>query len=208
MFLDGEEIGHITEYQMERHCGQVPPEGAVMLAHVPNRVKDKERHIWQLRLQMPEEHDPVELPRQDMPKPLPAKKPREPKPIKPRPQSRPSAAQRITFSNPKPHKKLLAPIGRTVPIIPADGLDSSLAQFEDQSHIWVTVKISHDALVVRLSGTVLGTVGLPADVTPYGDEAKVTSATIIKKGNETSVMIDIPAVSPNLTPTKNESPAV
>lgn len=133
VFLDGEEIGHITEYQMERHYGQVPPEGAVMLAHVPNRTKDKERHIWQLRLQMPEEHNPVELPHQDTPKPLPAKKPRGPKPIKPRPQSRPSAAQRITFSNLKPHKKVLAPIGRTVPIIPADGLDSSLAQFEDQS---------------------------------------------------------------------------
>lgn len=72
----------------------------------------------------------------------------------------------------------------------------------------MTVKISHDALVVRLSGTVLGTVGLPVDVAPYSDEAKVTSATIIKKGNETSVMVDIPTASPDLTPTKNELPAI
>lgn len=112
VFLDGEEIGHITKYQMERHCSQVPPEGAVMLAHVRNRKADKERHVWQLRLQMPEEHDPVELPHQDMPKPPHAKTPREPEPIKVRSQGRPSSARRITFSNPKPHKKVLAPIGQ------------------------------------------------------------------------------------------------
>lgn len=204
VFLDGEEIGHITKYQMERHCSQVPPEGAVMLAHVRNRKADKERHVWQLRLQMPEEHDPVELPHQDMPKPPHAKTPREPEPIKVRSQGRPSSARRITFSNPKPHKKVLAPIGRTVPIAPVDGLNSILAQFEDQSHIWVTVRISSDALAVRLSGTVLGTVGLPADITPYGDEAKVTSATIIKKDGRTSVMIDIPATPPDLAPAKME----
>lgn len=46
VFLDGEEIGYISKYQMERHCGQVPPEGAVMLAHVPDRVKDKDRDTY------------------------------------------------------------------------------------------------------------------------------------------------------------------
>lgn len=192
VFLDGEEIGHITEYQMERHCGQVPPEGAVMLAHVRNRKADKERHVWQLRLQMPEEHDPVELPHQDMPKPLPAKKVQKPKPVKPKLQDRPAAAQGVVFSNPKPHKKVLSPIGRMVPIEPVDGLDAILAQFEDQSHIWVTVKLSTDALVVRLTGTVLGTVTLPTDPTPFGSEAKVAAATIGKSDGRTTVFVDLP----------------
>lgn len=192
VFLDGEEIGHITEYQMERHYGQVPLEGAVMLAHVRNRKADKERHVWQLRLQMPEEHDPVELPHQDIPKPLPAKKPQEPKPIKPKPQDHSTSAQRVTFSNTKPHKKVLTPIGRTVPITPVDGLDTILDQFADQSHIWVTVKLSSDALVVRLSGIVLGTVALPTDSTPFGDEAKVTAATIGKSDDQITVSVDLP----------------
>lgn len=192
VFLDGEEIGHITEYQMERHCGQVPAEGAVMLAHVRNRKADRERHVWQLRLQMPEEHDPMELPRQNVPKPLPAKKPQEPKPIKPKSQDHFVSAQRVTFSNPKPHKKVLTPIGRTVVIEPANGLDSILAQFDDQSHIWVTVKLSSDALMVRLSGIVLGTVALPTDSTPFGDEAKVTAAAIGKSDGRVTVSVDLP----------------
>lgn len=192
VFLDGEEIGYISKYQMERHCGQVPPEGAVMLAHVRNRKADRERHVWQLRLQMPEEHDPMELPRQNVPKPLPAKKPQEPKPIKPKSQDHFVSAQRVTFSNPKPHKKVLTPIGRTVVIEPADGLDSILAQFDDQSHIWVTVKLSSDALMVRLSGIVLGTVALPTDSTPFGDEAKVTAAAIGKSDGRVTVSVDLP----------------
>lgn len=196
VFLDGEEIGHITEYQMERHCGQVPPEGAVMLAHVRNRKADKERHIWQLRLQMPEEHDPMKLPRQNVPKALPTKKAQEPKPVKPKPQDRPAAAQGVVFSNTKPHKKVLSPIGRTVPIEPVDELDAILAQFENQSRIWVTVKLSPDALVVRLSGTVLGTVALPTDSTPFGSEAKVSAATIGKSDGRTTVFVDLPPDDP------------
>lgn len=196
VFLDGEEIGHITEYQMERHCGQVPPEGAVMLAHVRNRKADKERHIWQLRLQMPEEHDPMKLPRQNVPKALPTKKAQEPSPVKPKPQDRPAAAQGVVFSNTKPHKKVLSPIGRTVPIEPVDELDAILAQFENQSRIWVTVKLSPDALVVRLSGTVLGTVALPTDSTPFGSEAKVSAATIGKSDGRTTVFVDLPPDDP------------
>lgn len=197
VFLDGEEIGYISKYQMERHCGQVPPEGAVMLAHVPDRAKDKDRHRWQLRLQMPEEHDPMELPRQDIPKPLPAKKPQEPKPVKPKPQNRPASAQKTIFANPKPHKKVLAPIGRTVPIEPVDRLDTILAQFEDQSHIWVTVKLSPGALVVRLSGTVLGTVAPPSDLSPFGDDARVTAAVIEKNSGQIVVSVDLPSEDPH-----------
>lgn len=192
VFLDGEEIGYISKYQMERHCGQVPPEGAVMLAHVPDRVKDKDRHIWQLRLQMPEAHDPMGLLRQNVPE-LPTKKARKPKPVEPKPQSWPNASTKVVFSNSKPHKKVLAPIGRTVPIEPVDGLDEILDQFEDQSHVWVTVKPSADVLVIRLSGTVLGTVALPTNTDPFGSETKVTSATIEKSDGQVKVSVDLPS---------------
>ena len=192
VFLDGEEIGYISKYQMERHCGQVPPEGAVMLAHVPDRMKDKDRHIWQLRLQMPEAHDPMGLLRQNVPE-LPTKKARKPKPVEPKPQSWPNASTKVVFSNIKPHKKVLAPIGRTVPIEPVDGLDEILDQFEDQSHVWVTVKPSADVLVIRLSGTVLGTVALPTNTDPFGSETKVTSATIEKSDGQVKVSVDLPS---------------
>lgn len=192
VFLDGEEIGYISKYQMERHCGQVPPEGAVMLAHVPDRVKDKDRHIWQLRLQMPEEHDPMELTRQGMESPK-TEKPRKPKPVTPSPKKQFSNVKSVMFSNAKPHKKVLTPIGRTVRIEPVDGLDEVLDQFEDQSHVWVTVKPSADVLVIRLSGTVLGTVALPTNTDPFGSETKVTSATIEKSDGQVKVSVDLPS---------------
>ncbi|RGL09033.1 3'-5' exonuclease [Bifidobacterium pseudocatenulatum] len=192
VFLDGEEIGYISKYQMERHCGQVPPEGAVMLAHVPDRVKDKDRHIWQLRLQMPGEHDPMELTRQGMESPK-TEKPRKPKPVTPSPKKQFSNVKSVMFSNAKPHKKVLTPIGRTVRIEPVDGLDEILDQFEDQSHVWVTVKPSADVLVIRLSGTVLGTVALPTNTDPFGSETKVTSATIEKSDGQVKVSVDLPS---------------
>lgn len=191
VFLDGEEIGYISKYQMERHCGQVPPEGAVMLAHVPDRVKDKDRHIWQLRLQMPEEHDPMELTRQGMESPK-AEKPRKPKPVTPSPKKQFSNVKSVMFSNAKPHKKVLTPIGRTVRIEPVDEIDMILSQFDDQSHIWVTVKTSPESLVVRLSGTILGTVALPSDLSPFGDDAKVTAASIGKSDGRVTISVDLP----------------
>lgn len=191
VFLDGEEIGYISKYQMERHCGQVPPEGAVMLAHVPDRVKDKDRHIWQLRLQMPEEHDPMELPRQGMESPK-AEKPKKPKPVTPSPKKQFSNVKSVMFSNAKPHKKVLTPIGRTVRIEPVDEIDMILSQFDDQSHIWVTVKTSPESLIVRLSGTILGTVALPSDLSPFGDDAKVTAASIGKNDGRVTVSVDLP----------------
>lgn len=191
VFLDGEEIGYISKYQMERHCGQVPAEGAVMLAHIPDRAKDKDRHRWQLRLQMPEEHDPMELTRQGMESPK-AEKPRKPKPVTPSPKKQFSNVKSVMFSNAKPHKKVLTPIGRTVRIEPVDEIDMILSQFDDQSHIWVTVKTSPESLVVRLSGTILGTVALPSDLSPFGDDAKVTAASIGKSDGRVTVSVDLP----------------
>jgi len=99
----------------------------------------------------------------------------------------------VMFSNAKPHKKVLTPIGRTVRIEPVDGLDEILDQFEDQSHVWVTVKPSADVLVIRLSGTVLGTVALPTNTDPFGSETKVTSATIEKSDGQVKVSVDLPS---------------
>lgn len=55
--LDGVEIGRIPALQEERHRGQVPPQGAVMVAHIPNTKADRESGIYRLRLQMPAEND-------------------------------------------------------------------------------------------------------------------------------------------------------
>ena len=141
---------------------------------------------------MPEAHDPMGLPRQNVPE-LPTKKARKPKPVEPKPQSWPNASTKVVCSNIKPHKKVLAPIGRTVPIEPVGGLDEILDQFEDQSHVWVTVKPSADVLVIRLSGTVLGTVALPTNTDPFGSETKVTSATIEKSDGQVKVSVDLPS---------------
>ena len=55
--LDGVGIGRIPALQEERHRGQVPPQGAVMVAHIPNTKADRESGIYRLRLQMPAEND-------------------------------------------------------------------------------------------------------------------------------------------------------
>lgn len=55
--LDGVEIGRIPALQEERHRGQIPPQGAVMVAHIPNTKADRESGIYRLRLQMPAEND-------------------------------------------------------------------------------------------------------------------------------------------------------
>lgn len=55
--LDGVEIGRIPALQEERHRGQVPPQGAVMVAHIPNTKADRENGIYRLRLQMPAENN-------------------------------------------------------------------------------------------------------------------------------------------------------
>lgn len=57
----------------------------------------------------------------------------------------------------------------------------------------MTVKLSPKALVVRLSGTILGTVALPVDPLPFGDEAKVAAAVIGKNDGRVSVSVDLPA---------------
>lgn len=160
VYLDGVEIGHISKYQMERHYGQIPPEGAAMIAHVPDQAIDKERGIYQLRLQMPYRHEPVELkcakphnePVQKMTKraeaaitPLPVSGKRE------------DAGSRVpvasAFMNPKPHKKVLPRSGRCVTV----ELDSGvLDDYKDGTWLWLIARPVEGSVSLRLSGQLLG----------------------------------------------------
>lgn len=140
MFLDGEEIGHISKYQMERHCGQVPADGAIMLAHIPDRAKDRDKKLLQLRLQMPDEHAPVDLSSKIV---LPSKPEPEIKPIrnsKTPKENRHRLETRGRFVNAKPHKKVLSPTDRTVIITPAQGMDILLSDLDENTRMWVTVR--------------------------------------------------------------------
>ena len=58
VYLDGQEVGFLTARQMIRHSSQIPADGTVMLAHVPNSGEDRKRHRWQLRIQLPEGDEP------------------------------------------------------------------------------------------------------------------------------------------------------
>ncbi|KFI50056.1 PolC-type DNA polymerase III [Bifidobacterium biavatii] len=197
VYLDGEEIGHITKKQMERHYGQVPAEGAVMIAHIPNQEKDKRAGMWRLRLQMPFDHDPADLPMQ-VPKPsrsIQSRPPPEPEPIDlPREATRQASgkARDITFINKKPHTKVLSPIGRVVIIDVVHEADVIFSELTGSVHAWVMVKPVDDQLVVRLKGQIIGTVDLPADLTPYGNEARVTAAVISKDDGGITISVELP----------------
>ena len=52
--LDGQEVGFLSAHQMMTHSGQLPADGTVMLAHIPNSSDDRNRHRWRLRIQLPE----------------------------------------------------------------------------------------------------------------------------------------------------------
>lgn len=160
VYLDGVEIGHISKYQMERHCGQVPSEGAAMIAHVPDRASDKERSIYQLRLQMPYRHEPVALKcakTHAEPVQKKAKKP-EASPV-PRPvfREREEIDSRIpvasVFINPKPHKKVLPRLGRSIVV----EIDSELLQeYGNGSWLWFVARPADGGVSLRLSGRLIG----------------------------------------------------
>lgn len=192
VYLDGEEIGHISKYQMERHCGQVPADGAVMLAHIPNRAKDRDKNQCQLRLQMPDEHAPVDLSSSVV---LPSKPEPEIKPIRSSktPKESPHRLEiRGGFVNAKPHKKVLSPTERVVNIVPAQGIDILLSDLDDNTRMWVTVRPTSQYLAVRFTGTLIETVPLPNNLDPFGNESKVTAATIRRISGETHVEIELP----------------
>lgn len=195
VYLDGEEIGFISKYQMERHCGQLPSGGAVMIAHIPDRAKDYEIGRLQLRLQMHFEHDPVdlsELINKDM---LHEKTQKSAKPIaRKKPAKRLRAdieSNRTSFTNAKPHKKVLSGISHREEISSDNDLGVILEDFPDGANVWVTVRLTEDSIVVRLQGTMIGTAPKPSDPTPYGEESKVTSAVIAKTNTSVKIFVDL-----------------
>lgn len=192
VYLDGEEIGHISKYQMERHCGQVPADGAVMLAHIPDRAKDIEVGRWQLRLQMPEGHEPMDLSDQVVKPDKPQRKPSTVKIVEKSAKQPVRHLDDTVFVNAKPHKKVLAPIGRSVTIDSAQEADTILSYLDDGAHAWVTVKPSADLLVIRFTGRIIGTTVLPDDLEPFGDEAKVAAATISKRDGKAIITVELP----------------
>lgn len=192
VYLDGEEIGHISKYQMERHCGQVPEEGAVMLAHIRDWATDREAGRWQLRLQMPGQHSPVDLSDQVVKPEKPARKPTAVKFEEKSDKRSVRQSDDIVFINAKPHKKMLSPTDRTVPIDAAAEADVILSDLGAVTRAWVTVRPSGGALVIRLTGQVIGTSALPDDLKPFGNEAKVTAATILKQDGTITITVELP----------------
>ena len=185
VYLDGEEIGYISKYQMERHCGQIPGDGASMIAHIPDRAKDREVDRLQLRLQMPFEHEPVDLSsqvvRREKPKSVKRPKPQNRQPAK-------SASADSGFLNPNPHKRTLGRGGEWVQIDSVDGISDVLSEFPDGSHVWVVVRRN---CTVRLGGVLLGTCGLLSSIDDCDGDGLVAAAVIERNNNETTVRIEM-----------------
>lgn len=192
VYLDGEEIGHISKFQMERHCGQIPSGGAVLLAHIPNRSKDINVGKWQLRLQMPCEHNPVVLSSR-------APIVKKPKRIAPTPAA-PHVQQRVQqktdhgkFVNSKPHKKVLETGGTLRTIHLNAEAHELLSTFESGDWIWVIVRVTQATLTVRYKGSVVGDIPVSGDTSALSPEGNVSAATISKNGSDTVMQVELPA---------------
>ncbi|RSX55706.1 DNA polymerase III subunit epsilon [Bifidobacterium dolichotidis] len=157
--LDGNRIGHITKYQMERHYGQIPSTGAVMLAHIRNHVKDKEKGIYQIRVQFPYPDEPVELIRDE----TYVKKVQDT--VSPRFQTAAAAVpvkvttvpvqdrveQRV-FANTKPHKKVLSTRGEVIEVTVNS---HELGAYENNTWLWMIARPTDKGFTLRLSGALI-----------------------------------------------------
>ena len=185
VYLDGEEIGCISKYQMERHCGQVPGDGASMIAHIPDRAKDRDADRLQLRLQMPFEHEPVDLSAQVV------RKEKTKSVNRPKPQIRKlnrAASVDAVFLNQKPHKRTLGRGGEWVEIDSAEGVSDVLSEFPDGAHVWVVVRRN---CTVRLGGVLLGTCDLLSSIDDCDGDGLVAAAIIERSDDETTVRIEM-----------------
>ncbi|WP_416174849.1 exonuclease domain-containing protein [Bifidobacterium crudilactis] len=192
VYLDGEEIGYISEYQMERHCGQIPPEGAVLLSHIPNRVADINKGKWQLRLQLPFEHEPVDL-SSNVKKVRKTRKPAEKSPVQKTPIRNPKTNNHEHFINVKPHKKVLSPGGKVRVIYLDEEAQTCLDTYESGSRMWVFVRVSEEILTVRFKGDLIGTIDIKGDAKEFSPDGNVAAATIVRNENETIVEVELPA---------------
>lgn len=190
VYLDGEEIGHITKYQMERHYGQIPKEGAVMIAHIPNKKNDIQRRQYQLRLQMPTEHEPQDLTnmviaikeeKQNIKTKITAHEfivKNERKPIGHQPE------KNVTFINKKPHKKVL--LGEKWQKYTVDTTSGSVdfSDIESGVHFWGTAKTEKQNIIIRFQGRIVGVVLNPPTINKIDTPLVVEGMIDRKKGKE------------------------
>lgn len=208
VYLDGEEIGYITKYQMERHIGQVPESGAVMIAHIPSNEKDKKRKRYGLRLQMPAAHEPS---------PLPAPKlPEQNTPIAKVKSNKPQIASEVDsavfdygkaisqiekaelqrqgdFINPKPHLKTLSGASELIEVPFTEEGIVFAQSFDTNVKLWVKTKAYGQHLLIIFNGTVIAQTELPAE----GDYSQqlVTEGSLVNSDNNTHFFVRLYTVS-------------
>lgn len=171
VYLDGIEIGYITKYQMERHIGQVPEPGAVMVAHIPYSVNDIEKKQYQVKLQMLRAHAPVELTRKiENVLEFQSRNKKESVALDSIEISgknlenkniataeTPIKTKEIQhFVNEKPHKKTLKNAMEYVEIELLEETREFLSEYEDNTFFWVSIKAGSDSLNIRFRGQLLG----------------------------------------------------
>lgn len=196
--LDGERIGYLSKKSMQRYAGLVPPDGAVAQGHIKNCGTDRAKGVFNLRLQMPTAHEPVELERKAEP-PKPIKKPavrREPKHdasavAKPKPASAARASEAL-FVNAKPHKKVLPTHGKTVELVLDDGALAAVGDVADGARLWLVVRPSGSAgMSVRFGGRLLGVVDDVDGLEFVSDDGNVAAGTIRRDGCAVRVLVEV-----------------
>lgn len=208
VYLDGEEIGYITKYQMEKHIGQVPESGAVMIAHIPNNEKDKKRKRYGLRLQMPAAHEPSPLPAPKLPEQntpiakVKSNKPQIPSEVdsavfdfgKAISQIEKAELQRQgDFINPKPHLKTLSGASELIEVPFTEEGIVFAQSFDTNVKLWVKTKAYGQQLLIIFNGTVIAQTELPAE----GDYSQqlVTEGSLVNSDNNTHFFVRLYTVN-------------
>lgn len=208
VYLDGEEIGYITKYQMERHIGQVPESGAVMIAHIPSNEKDKKRNHYGLRLQMPAAHKPSPLPAPTIPKQnttiakVRSNQPQTPSAVdsavleygKTISQIKKAELKRQgDFINPKPHRKTLSGTSELIEVPFTEDGRVFAQSFDTNVRLWVKTKAYDQKLLIIFNGTVIAQTELPTE----GDYSQqlVTEGSLVNSDNTTHFYVRLYTVN-------------
>lgn len=190
--LDGEEIGHITAYQMARHIQQIPGEQFTALAHI--RASQSARNL-QLRVQLPNEHQPIDLTPLivEERKPLPSPRIRT---VKKENQVRAQNSMGLVAEEPinrKPHKAVLASVCATT-ITGITMHQDKLNSYPDGAWVWTSLRVQKTILCVTLDGEFI------AELTSIGMEimqripqnGAIAKAHIIKDGERLGLDLYLP----------------
>lgn len=208
VYLDGEEIGYISKYQMERHIGQVPESGVVMIAHIPSNEKDKKQNRYGLRLQMPAAHEPSPLPAPT----IPAQNTTIAKVRSNQPQIQSAVDSAVLeygktisqikkaelkrqgdFINPKPHRKTLSGASELIEVPFTEEGRVFAQSFDTNVKLWVKTKAYEQKLLIIFNGTVIAQTELPAE----GDYSQqlVTEGSLVNSDNTTHFYVRLYTVN-------------